>query len=283
MQYVGETGRTLKTRLSEHLRNITGKLSDSFLVQHFNGADHSIDDLSVQVLQLQEPDASAVTRRDCEDFWIRSLNTAYPFGLNDKIQGYGLISKNLDPTEKRSQPYFTMPLPAKQRNARGRIRKRRYSSPILVQSIIVALQNPDCSARQVYLFLAELSIKNLALLHHRIKQDTIRLRPVTLLAIRAMLASRLKKPSIRPTDPRKKVFLPLHFPNQGMDLINGISLFQDTSLLKLIAPEVPATIRIMAAYSYEADIGKKFCTHNKFLKELTMEAISVILSSPLQM
>ena len=51
MQYVGQTGRMLKTRFGEHYRrNSKPKKFDTFLSQHFNRTGHSSKNVLVQLV-----------------------------------------------------------------------------------------------------------------------------------------------------------------------------------------------------------------------------------------
>ena len=76
-QYVGITTKSLRTRINQHRSNI---LQDNtmFFCIHFN-SDHSINNISVQIIDksntLQE-------LRKQEAFWIRTLQTLSPRGLN---------------------------------------------------------------------------------------------------------------------------------------------------------------------------------------------------------
>ena len=50
--YIGETGRTLRERLGEHLRS-TEKKSPVFPVaEHFNGLDHTLSDAEIRGIKL---------------------------------------------------------------------------------------------------------------------------------------------------------------------------------------------------------------------------------------
>ena len=78
--YVGETGRELRDRIKEHLRGIKLK-RDTALSHHFNGNNHSINDMNVTVLEnVESCSKSHLMRR--QTYWINKLNTQLPSGLN---------------------------------------------------------------------------------------------------------------------------------------------------------------------------------------------------------
>ncbi len=121
LQYVGQTKRKLKERVREHRLSILHNDSLRYLIAHFNSNGHTIEDFSVQIAEIVKNDHSLTER---EGFWIRLLNTGFPFGLNDNITGYGNISEGTDPLQKTNHPYFSIPLPYRRR-CKKPVKKRR--------------------------------------------------------------------------------------------------------------------------------------------------------------
>ena len=67
------------------------------IYQHFNQADHSILSMKVRILEKvyhpsNHPGLSTPERRRKEEYWIRELGTAMPYGCNDKIDSIGNLS-----------------------------------------------------------------------------------------------------------------------------------------------------------------------------------------------
>ena len=93
MQYVGQTGRVLKTRFREHYRRITKpKRIDTFLYQHFKRTGHSSKNDFMQPVEKLSYDKNSnvnFKRFETELEWIKVLQTVSPFGLNDKIYHEG--------------------------------------------------------------------------------------------------------------------------------------------------------------------------------------------------
>ncbi len=106
MQYVGQTCRKLKDRVLEHRRSVLNGKLVTYLAMHFWEVDHNIDDLQVLIAEVVSTESSLQKR---ELFWIKLLNTAYPFGLNDNIAAYGNISEGITPFNRISHPYFSLP------------------------------------------------------------------------------------------------------------------------------------------------------------------------------
>ena len=99
-QYVGQTGRSLKTRFREHFYKIKNNNKFyNFIYQHFNKTGHSVTNILIQpVEQLIFDNGTSnqyqfKARCVSELEWIKRLQTAYPLGLNDNILNVGNISK----------------------------------------------------------------------------------------------------------------------------------------------------------------------------------------------
>ena len=79
-QYVGETGRKLKNRISEHLRSINNDL-DTVVGKHFNTLNHT--NAHMKISAIESLCNSTGYRKVKELFWINKLQTRN-FGLNKK-------------------------------------------------------------------------------------------------------------------------------------------------------------------------------------------------------
>lgn len=94
-QYVGETSRSLKTRLGNHVSNIRG-YKDTAVAEHFNQIDHdgNLDLEITPILQIQDQGSKVknmLTRRKYETFFIRKLDTMTPNGMNLKLEDFGVL------------------------------------------------------------------------------------------------------------------------------------------------------------------------------------------------
>ncbi|KAL2103131.1 hypothetical protein ACEWY4_002299 [Coilia grayii] len=82
IQYVGETGNQLTTRLTQHRYNITRhKQTHLPIVQHF--ITHGIRQLRCTIIK-HDPSWTTKQRQKQERHWIFTLNTKQPTGLNIK-------------------------------------------------------------------------------------------------------------------------------------------------------------------------------------------------------
>ena len=78
--YVGQTGRTLKDRISEHLRDI--RKGDKTSGLHYDSTGHEKAYMIVQIIEKVTPNNDPY-RLEREDYWIKKLVTKTPFGLNE--------------------------------------------------------------------------------------------------------------------------------------------------------------------------------------------------------
>jgi hypothetical protein len=79
-QYVGETKNTINYRLIRHRASHKAKKEEP-VAPHFNSHDHNIRDLTITGIEKIQNQRDS-TRAKRESFWIETLNTITPNGLN---------------------------------------------------------------------------------------------------------------------------------------------------------------------------------------------------------
>ena len=92
-QYVGLTTTQLNVRINHHRSNILNH-KRIYLCVHFNFSDHSLEDLSVQAIDTV-PDSCQNSLQELEKletYWIQTLRTLQPLGLNVS-KGGGMPTK----------------------------------------------------------------------------------------------------------------------------------------------------------------------------------------------
>ena len=81
-QYVGFTTQQLNIRINHHRTNIFNHVQ-TYVSNHFNFSDHSIRDLTVQVIDSPENGPNIYQKlKELERYWIKTLKTLRPLGLN---------------------------------------------------------------------------------------------------------------------------------------------------------------------------------------------------------
>lgn len=80
LNYIGETKRSLKERLNNHRSAIKTKKLTAISV-HFNLPQHNFNNLEIMPFE-HIPNATEIELQTRENFWIHTLNTIYPCGIN---------------------------------------------------------------------------------------------------------------------------------------------------------------------------------------------------------
>ena len=109
---MGQTTQRIKNRFSQHKSKIVHNKLNTFICNHFNSKEHSYLDCNVQIIDYIEPtshqDKNTVLKQlnQLEDFWIKTLDSVYPYGLNDRISGFGDIRRQDFSTLNRDNTPF---------------------------------------------------------------------------------------------------------------------------------------------------------------------------------
>ena len=78
--YIGETGRSLRSRIGEHLRSVRNNTPGFPVAHHFNSAGYSITDVQVRGIRLSR--GSNILSKQLEMWLIFQPGTVQPDGLN---------------------------------------------------------------------------------------------------------------------------------------------------------------------------------------------------------
>ena len=100
MQYVGQYGRSLKTKFCEHFRKMKKpKTTDTFFYRHFKSNGHPPSKIVIQRVEkiINDPNSSTklkkIKRHETELKLIKFLQSPFPLGFNDNIYHEGNIFK----------------------------------------------------------------------------------------------------------------------------------------------------------------------------------------------
>ena len=80
LQYVGQTGTELKTRLCNHISSIRRQDPEQPVAQHFSSSNYQICDVTVRI--IDKPGNDIKKRLSFEQAWIDTIQTIQPWGLN---------------------------------------------------------------------------------------------------------------------------------------------------------------------------------------------------------
>ena len=126
--------------MSGHRSAIKSTNTDNYMVRHFRDGDPNCKEFNITILDNIDCEDDKV-RKSKELFWIKLLQTAYPFGLNDQISGYGNISNNIDPLNNPHNPYHGFTIHLKNRNHGLSKNKPTYNNITTIDDFVNTLSN----------------------------------------------------------------------------------------------------------------------------------------------
>jgi hypothetical protein len=275
--YVGETKGELHTRMNKHRYDINGH-SDNIVHQHFNLPDHSILSMRVRIIEkvyhwTNNPNQSTSLRREKENYWIRELGTATPYGCNDKIDGIGILSS---PQCSSVNVMNIFNSASRRRRSHGH---RRHTPPAANDVSLIDLLPFVQKPLGMHHIRTELYALPFSKLHSLYKSclDT----PVTdpnssmyrLTAVVMDIANhRLFKPvTFKKEEQEKRSFLKLLFANKGLDAINLSNILHQKSVKSKIPPYFKDKSVPIISYTYTTPIATKIFNYKHVLKNLSMD------------
>jgi hypothetical protein len=275
IKYIGETIRSLKERFLEHRRNIINKKMKSHLIDHFNQPGHSHENLQIQILhQFEESNADCkqkLTNNELE--WIRMLSSAYPFGLNENIKGYGNASKICEVKSTKIHPYLFYKFARKKNKKHSSNLNRHKKTPIETSNR--TLQTLEGYFNEFNHKIALNSLKNMSsqAIDSLTKASTNQDRPCSL-RVRNFITSYLTGSRCQPAvicENRTYINIVLPFINKNQDKMNNSAIFNNATVRKYVKEifntSVPPRFRIV--YTYNSPYSLSLFNYNKHLRNVT--------------
>ncbi|MCP4652570.1 MAG: GIY-YIG nuclease family protein [Candidatus Omnitrophica bacterium] len=281
MGYVGETKRAVKKRFSEHLYNIKSQKYHSFLVLHFNSDGHTYNDAKIVIIEKLNISTTQSARELREDFWIRSLVTAFPFGLNDRIKGYGNISNNLNPMLFKTHPYFTLTLPSNTscRTHGKRRRCRKKQDVLITNNLLTLIKDAACSVKDVYIATRNVALVDLKPIFDFVSSSDCNLAPNIRLAVLGCLAKRFGPPNVKKGLDKQNLFLPILFPNKGMELLNFKSILEDHRAKRILPFKLSTAGKLIISFTFPRPCALRYFSYNRLLNKLDAKVLAALLAS----
>ena len=271
--YVGETKGKLRTRMSGHRSKINNKGSQ-LLYRHFDQADHSVLSMRVRILEkiyhpTNNPNLSTPFRRNREEFWIKNLNTAAPYGCNDNISTIGnLTSPGCQSVNVTS--LFNRP----QRRPRSH-GIRKYNRPEIHSfsfDDLVPFLNEPLGLHYIRTKLYSVPLRKLHEIYEYTKDLTYtdtrspeyRLQGVILdiSTFRLFQAVRSDKSEEKTNRP----FIKVRFANKGIDNLNLGQILNHKTVTEKIPPYFKRKETPCISYSYTPTVASKIYNYKRFLQ-----------------
>ncbi len=270
-QYVGETKQSLNIRFRQHY-NAVKRGESSYIYQHFHDTGHSGEDMRIQILDqiVGRNESEARSKRlEREDFWIRTLVTARPFGLNTKILNFGNIDDTTNPLNKPNQPYFQIRVPRLTRSHGKKRRAKKTNRPNLTTWLANQATTLQQSPGEFYILLRSLAKKDIAhLLLVYFSDANCVLQQDGLLGKMFLSYAASCFPSKSPPTKKPDYYLPVNYHNLGMEKLKLHTLFKDRSLNNLIPVDRKLLPKVTVTYAFQPPISLKIFNYSTFLSTL---------------
>ena len=275
--YVGETTQTLRKRFGQHKNDVMKNKKGTFMVKHFNSLNHTVEDMRIFVLdEITETTEHVATKlRNAELTWIKILNSAYPFGLNQQIKQYGNIGDwDIDKSTNIYHPYFTIKIPGTTRKRGVRKRKKTSANNDVFLELEQLVNEND--GHKIYKYLRCCSRKTLikALKEVDGLENSNKLKLVVAGYSAGYFDSvKVTKKSEKPD----RVAIP--FTGSYIQKLNLERIFNSKQLHRIIGVPDQSRKRVEIIYTYNPTVGQTLYNFNSTLKNLTKHSLKAILEN----
>ena len=278
IHYVGETCQEIKRRFMQHRGDVINGRKNTFMVTHFTESQHCWKDMRITVLDKISEDRDKPKLREMEINWIKVLTTAYPFGLNDSIKGYGNVSESdqNNPMTKNNSPYFMIPVNEKSR--RGKHGKRRRSKVIdegFVETIRQLNNRKEYrSLYQAFRQASKKTLKRAAREAHTMTDD----KELRLLISGFCVGyfDRKKRDDVKQKR-NNGISVKLEYVSNELSKINIQSFMNKTrnkAILGYDQESAECFKKARIVYNYDVPLGRKICNYKSFINCLSDEELN---------
>ena len=264
--------------MNGHRFNINNN-GQQLLYQHFNQADHSILSMKVRILEkiyhrTNNPTLSTPLRRKREEYWIKELGCATPYGCNDKIDSLGnLSSPGCDSTNVLNLFNRSTRRP----RSHGH---RRYNSPkihnVSFDSLLPVLQKP-LGLHHIRTALYSIPRSSLHKLQQHCLQHFFR-NPSPEYRLSSIILDISNNVLFKPvrtntTKEENRRFMKVQFANKGIDAIKIGNILNHKLVREKIPPYFKQQESPCISYTYSKSIASKLFNYKVSLKDLDLDSI----------
>ena len=253
------------------------------IYKHFCNNNHTQEDMMIQILyQSNFTNKNEITQdlSNMELTWTKILNTAYPFGCNDQVKGYGNRTEEQNFELQQHHPYFQYPCQRRYRS-HGIPKRSKRKSQISINAINDAWKR-FCSAtqhsvRSNYTYLRSLPKHVLKALLSKALSNKKELSHDRLLTLYYTIATTI--PKTNSSNDRQQTYRwKVGFPNKGMELIHLETILKDRKLLRTL-PRKPSK-PISITFTYQTPNKLRLCNYTQTLRRLTLQKLQQIIQTP---
>lgn len=272
------TEQCLHQRMNGH-RSSAKAGKNLYLYQHFQQDGHNFDESTVQIIDyIDSNSVPDITKAlgDLEQFWINTLSTAYPLGLNDNIKGSGNISQS-----SVTDVYFTARIT---RYKRGHGRKSHLKPEKRKKKIYKDNNEIEQAKREIkndfmlnkntfYKKITSMQNRQLKQVYKNCGSEIGFFYNVYRSFVHTFSPPRMVIPK------KDNECIIFNFCSKALDHFNLKSVIRDTRIQSLLPNNIIPLCPLKIYYRYDLPIGRKICNYNSFLKNLDSEQIRFILDS----
>ena len=269
LQYVGLTTQKIRDRIGQHIRHIKKNDLTTYLVRHFNNSDHDISDIRVSIIDYVGHNTQGSHELlELENYWIRTLNTAYPFGLNDNVKGVGNISRlDISSFNANNTPYFSISQNRKTRSHGHRSMSKNRNTSEVLNVLNQLLKLSKDHIHLLYVALRGLSHKVLFKIREIIlgksKEYDKRFCHMIL-----AFTSTLVIP--KTTKLKDRMVLVVPYLNKIMDKINLSGILNCKKVKSMLPSNLKFPETPMISYKFGKTIGQSLFNYNKILRDISV-------------
>lgn len=277
MQYVGETTQKIKERFNQHRRKIIQKSQDTELYRHFCSENHTVADLKIMLLEsISSKDKQVLQNKELK--WIKVLNTGYPYGLNDKIKGFGCAIKRQKQDLTISTSLLTQRISGIHKNGKKKHRRNNKINYGFVNDFVTLINT--VSKNKLNLLYQLYRAQNRSTLMYTKKilfasdyEDKIRLIYL------GFLNETTCKRKLNQVPSKKKKYVTINYVNRFSETLNPAAIFNSKKVLACLS-DVHSKYRFVITWKCSGPIRNMLCNYNRFLRGLTNDEIFKIVNSP---
>ena len=275
-QYIGETQNSIQKRFSGHRSSINSKNSSQLVHQHFDQECHGLS--NCEIIPIEKIESNEILRQeltpeqtkraltrfrlDREKYWISTLQSAYPYGLNVRIKGIG----DFNPSQARYHD-FGGRRRRKRPHSKRKPKRLRPKHEATVNFVVKKHQDIQNSIHYIHYFkqyLYGLPRKHLHNLWNEIKlpNDLTDARVKDMINMIAQL--RLFKPASTAIE-KRRAYYHLEFIDKGLDFINPTGILRSPSVTSRIPNYFTEQDPPIIGYIYNASIAGQIFNYKQSL------------------
>ena len=243
----------------------------------YTSIDHSIVSMKVVIIEkiyhhTNSPTLSTHFRRQREEFWIKTLGTASPYGCNDNLSSIGNLTS---PSCSNTNVMNLFPSHSRRKRSHG----HRHYTPAWHNNIsfddLLPFINKPLGIHHIRTKLFSIPLASLQRLYNRCLNthnfDTSSLEYKLNSIILDIANCRMFKPvnsDIPSESPRK--FLNMKFANKGIDAINIGNILNHRDVVKNIPPYFKCQTTPKISYTYTNSIASKIFNYKQSLRDFKL-------------